>query len=120
VRQPGSVCGVRGEGIFIQFNEKALRDWESRIEDSPRVEALRRRIVTGARKRSLDQVSAGRESVMCCYTRSATCHARTGARVRIWSASISERLYASIEPIAMAGILLYTAALTARERSAVL
>jgi hypothetical protein len=102
---------VRGEGIFLQFNEQALRDWESRVEDSPQVEALRQAHRDWREKRSLD-TSLGWPGIryVLLHTSSHLLMRELALECGYGSASISERLYASIEPVAMAGILLYTAA----------
>jgi hypothetical protein len=102
---------VRGEGIFLQFKEEALQSWESRVEDSPQVEALRQAHRDWRDKRRLDP-SLGWPGIryVLLHTASHLLMRELALECGYGSASISERLYASSEPVAMAGILLYTAA----------
>ena len=102
---------VRGEGIFLQLKEEALQSWESRVEDSPQVEALRQAHRDWRDKRRLDP-SLGWPGIryVLLHTTSHLLMRELALECGYGSASISERLYASSEPVAMAGILLYTAA----------
>ena len=102
---------VRGEGIFLQFKEEALQSWESRVDDSPQAEALRQAHRDWRDKRRLDP-SLGWPGIryVLLHTASHLLMRELALECGYGSASISERLYASSEPVAMAGILLYTAA----------
>lgn len=102
---------VRGEGIFLQLNEQALGDWEAHVEGSPQVEALRQAHRDWRDKRHLDPTLGwlGIRYVLL-HTASHLLMRELALECGYGSASISERLYASSDPVAMAGILLYTAA----------
>jgi hypothetical protein len=102
---------VRGEGIFIRFNEEALIAWESRPKVRKREETLHKAYVDWrtARNRSPEGFPGIRYVLL---------HTFAHAMIRELSlacgysaASIRERIYASSasEPEPMAGVLLYTA-----------
>lgn len=102
---------VRGEGIFLQFKEQALRDWETSVEDSPQIEALHQAHRDWREKRHLDP-NLGWPGIryVLLHTVSHLLMRELALECGYGSASISERLYSSNDQLAMAGILLYTAA----------
>lgn len=106
---------VRGEGIFLQFDEQAIRTWEQQ----PALQAFERELfqahVSWRRARRLPEPTAGFPGV-----RYALLHSFAHAMIRQLAlecgytvASIRERIYA-LRPTdddgPMAGVLLYTAA----------
>lgn len=102
---------VRGEGIFIQFSEDLLADWESRVNGSPRADALwkshrawreRRRLEPGLGYPGLRYAAI--------HTFSHLLMRELALECGYGSASIRERIYARTDPEPMAGVLLYTAA----------
>lgn len=102
---------VRGEGIFLQFNERVLQDWEARIEQSPQVEAMRQAHRDWRERRHLDpSLSWPGIRYVLLHTASHLLMRELALECGYGSASISERIYSSSDSIAMAGILLYTAA----------
>ena len=95
-----------GEGIFIQLSEPAVKDWESRVEDS-----LRPRL-----GRIAPRVAAMGWDESVATPRFLLLHSLAHAIVRRLSfdagysaSSIRERVYSSTEGQGMCGILLYTA-----------
>ncbi len=102
---------VRGEGIFIQFNEAAIAEWESAVEDSEQMECLRQAHRDWRIRRKLDP-SLGWPGARypLLHTISHLLMRELALECGYGSASINERLYARTDPSPMAGILLYTAA----------
>lgn len=103
---------VHGEGIFLRFDEGALRSWEARDA----VKARDAKIMAGHRgwrnARRLNPAKAypGIRYVML-HTLSHLLIRELALECGYNAASIRERIYASSDPDApMAGILLYTAA----------
>ncbi|HEY5857372.1 MAG TPA: DUF1998 domain-containing protein [Aldersonia sp.] len=101
----------RGEGIFLEFHEGRLRDWEAKAGGSPRIEALRAahtaakiavgedpqlhlRVLRFLLVHTLSHVLIRQVSLECGYS----------------SASIRERLYLGRPGAPTAGLLLSTAA----------
>jgi hypothetical protein len=101
---------VRGEGIFIELEEKAVTEWEAKPEVQARASAMARTFraweiergvapstFPGARYvllHSLAHILIRQVSLDCGYSAS----------------SVRERLYSSADPVrTMAGVLLYTA-----------
>lgn len=102
---------VRGEGIFLQFNEEVLQNWEAHVDDSLQVEALRNAHRDWRDRRKLDPAIGwpGARYVLL-HTTSHLLMRELALECGYGSASISERLYARNDPTPMAGILFYTAA----------
>jgi hypothetical protein len=102
---------VRGEGIFVQFNEAVLQEWEALVESSPQVETMHQAHRDWRQKRLLDPTIGwpGIRYVLL-HTVSHLLMRELALECGYGSAAISERLYASTDPVPMAGILLYTAA----------
>jgi hypothetical protein len=106
---------VRGEGIFIQFNEDALATWEAAANKSSRIGALQRAHESWRTKRGLPLSGADWPGARYILIHSFS-HAiinQVSLESGYAAASIRERLYvsASDDPgKAMAGVLLYTAA----------
>jgi hypothetical protein len=107
------VSEVRGEGIFLQFNEEALRLWHRRVR--AREGEFRQAHESWRRVRRIPTPAAGFPGI-----RYAIIHSFSHALMRQLSieagytaASIRERIYASDgseDQPRMAGLLLYTAA----------
>lgn len=107
---------VRGEGIFIQFREKAIQDW---LDKNERVEQRCKQLsaahVEFRRRRKIDPANDG-----FAIGRYTLIHSLAHSLIRQFSidcgyaaASIQERIYslpADDEDGPMAGVLLYTAA----------
>jgi len=107
------VSEVRGEGIFLHFNDKALHEWAKRVRE--REGELLQAHISWRKVRKIPNPAAGFPGI-----RYALIHSFAHAVMRQLSmeagytaASIRERIYASDadgESPAMAGLLLYTAA----------
>jgi len=107
------VSEVRGEGIFLQFNDDAVREWCKRVRD--REAEFRQAHIAWRRTRRIPHPEAGYPGI-----RYALIHSFSHALMRQLSmeagytaASIRERIYANDgdgDLPAMAGLLLYTAA----------
>jgi hypothetical protein len=106
---------VRGEGIFIQFNESAIQAWEFEPNAIKRNETFYKAHQQWRRMRHLDNPNAGYPGL-----RYFLLHSFSHALMRQFAlecgygaASIRERIY-SLSPLddegPMAGVLLYTAA----------
>lgn len=108
---------VRGEGIFIRFNEDAVRAWEDRVGSEPRSheyqEARRQRLID---RNQLQEAAENDPNLL----RKTLLHSFSHAVMRQLAlesgyamASLTERIY-SLPPTdpdgPMAGILIYTAA----------
>jgi hypothetical protein len=102
---------VRGEGIFIQFKEAALAEWEARVEGTEHLLGLRRAHRDWRERRKLDPALGWPgERYLLLHTVSHLLTRELALECGYGSASITERLYARTDPEPMAGILLYTAA----------
>lgn len=99
---------VYGEGIFLEFNEAALRDWESRAAVVSRASTLNKK----HQQRGPKGVSATiSPRLLLLHTLAHLLMNRLIFECGYGSASLCERLYVSDSIAApMAGILLYTAA----------
>jgi hypothetical protein len=102
---------VRGEGIFLQLNMEALREWEVQPEVLERVQSATRSWQTEWKKRNGDEPLPYEAT-----PRLLMVHALSHALIRqltlecgYSTASLRERLYVSEGPEGMAGILIYTA-----------
>ncbi len=106
---------VRGEGIFVQFNEDAIGAWAEAASQSPRLAALESAHATWRRRRGMTPVEAGWPGARYVLIHSLS-HAiinQVALECGYAAASIRERLYVreDDDPAkAMAGVLLYTAA----------
>jgi hypothetical protein len=107
------VSEVRGEGVFLQFSDEAIREWCRRVRD--REAEFRQAHFAWRRTRRIPHPEAGYPGI-----RYALIHSFSHALMRQLSmeagytaASIRERIYANDgdgDLPAMAGLLLYTAA----------
>jgi len=104
---------VRGEGIFIELPEPAVRAWEDRVGGSTVIETLHEHHRQWRQRRNLDPAGGWPgDRYLLLHTLS---HALIGAlslEAGYAAASIRERIYArdAGPQASMAGILLYTAA----------
>jgi hypothetical protein len=104
---------VRGEGIFLRFDEDALLSWEDRYRQSGRASNLRdgHRVWRARRGLDGDEGWPGERYVLL-HTLAHALIRELALECGYTASSIRERLYASgpgeTEP--MAGVLLYTAA----------
>ncbi len=104
---------VRGEGVFVQFREDVVAEWEKRVEGSDRLQRLRQAHGAWRGRRGIPHPQAGFPG-----GRYVLLHTLAHALIREVSlecgysaASIRERIYATREGSdPMAGILLYTSA----------
>lgn len=102
---------VRGEGIFIQFREEALANWEARLASSERLGSLLAAHQRWRFRRSHDPALAWPGArYLALHTFSHLLVRELALECGYGSAAIRERLYARDAPVPMAGILLYTAA----------
>jgi hypothetical protein len=108
---------VRGEGIFIRFNESAVEKWERRIWDDRRVKSMADARRAYYRNRKLSDIASIDDAGLL---RKALLHSFSHALMRALAlesgyntASLRERIY-SLPPSEvdgpMAGVLIYTAA----------
>jgi hypothetical protein len=107
------VSEVRGEGVFLQFSEEAIREWVQRVTQQD--EEMFRAHVAWRKARRIPEPESGYPGI-----RYALIHSFSHALMRqlsmeagYSSASIRERIYAddgSGDAPPMAGLLLYTAA----------
>ncbi|MGG1940445.1 DUF1998 domain-containing protein [Paenibacillus polymyxa] len=105
-------CEVHGEGIFIQFSENEVRDWENRntVKERDSNLELGHRGWRNARKLNPDDGYPGIRYAMF-HTFAHMLIRELALECGYNAASIRERIYASDDPAhPMAGVLLYTAA----------
>ena len=101
---------VFGEGVFIEFDEQRIKQWESLSQVPKRVQRLddqyqKVRDVRGLRSRTIDQ------RFVLLHTVSHLLMNRLTFECGYSSAALRERLYYSSHPdYPMAGVLIYTAA----------
>lgn len=101
---------VRGEGIFIELNEKAVSDWEKRPEVDARTQVM-------AQKFQQWEIDRGVAPTPFPGARYVLLHSLAHILIRqlaldcgYSASSVRERIYSSTEPNRqMAGVLLYTA-----------
>lgn len=99
---------VYGEGIFLEFDEEALRNWESRPAVVSRSSALNNKYQLRERKGGPETISP---RLLLLHTLAHLLMNRLIFECGYGSASLCERLYVSDNVQApMAGVLLYTAA----------
>lgn len=101
---------LRGEGIFIELDERAVKAWEER----PEVKALNKVHVAAQKQwhaqRRVDLIRPRSARFMLLHSLSHLLIRQLGLDCGYASASLRERIYSSSEPGAeMAGILIYTA-----------
>jgi hypothetical protein len=104
---------VRGEGLFIQLTEAAVKAWCERVADTPRIEALRMAHRRWRGRRRLEPTEWPGERYLLLHSLSHALINEAALECGYATASIRERIYASRGGDgvpAMAGILLYTAA----------
>jgi hypothetical protein len=102
---------VRGEGVFIQFDEKALAKWEASVESMSRLGALEEAHERWRARRRRDPTAGWPGArYLAVHTFSHLLMRELALECGYGSASISERLYARSGADPMAGVLLYTAA----------
>ena len=100
---------VRGEGIFLQLNDNALRRWVARTEVTRRVATLQGRVNSVHGQRGLDQRVLSPHLVLI-HTFSRLLIRQLAFECGYDTSSIRERIYASSSADApMSGLLLYTA-----------
>jgi len=102
---------VHGEGIFLQFNETAIRSWESKdaVETRSSLLMAGHRGWRNARKLDPEKGFPGGRYAML-HTFAHLLIRELALDCGYNAASIRERIYASSDDDPMAGILLYTAA----------
>jgi len=102
---------VRGEGIFLQFNEQHITEWEQRPEVVERMEAMRRRLNDWADERSISAPTFPGARYVLLHTLAHAMIRQLALDSGYSAGAIRERLYCSGDPHnPMAGVLLYTAA----------
>ena len=103
---------VRGEGIFLSLDESRVQKWERHPTVVSRVNESNRKFRTDWRERN------GEDSVpesvitpryMLCHTLAHAFMRQLTLECGYSAASLHERIYASIEDLQMAGLLIYTA-----------
>ena len=100
---------VYGEGIFLEFNEDLLSEWENRKEVKDRVQKLVDRHQIAQEKRKLKHRPIGPRYVLI-HTFAHLLMNRLTFECGYSSAALRERLYISDDPDEpMAGLLVYTA-----------
>ncbi len=101
---------VYGEGIFLEFNEERLQQWESRPEVISRVDKLVKRYNQNQLARG-GRIKTIFSRLLLLHTFSHLLMNRLTFECGYSSAALRERLFVSQNPIEpMAGILIYTAA----------
>lgn len=100
---------VFGEGIFFEFNEKKLRDWELRDDVNLRVKPLLDRYQELQMNRRLRDRQIGPRFILI-HTFAHLVMNQLTFECGYSSAALRERLYISSNPISpMCGVLIYTA-----------
>ncbi|MFR9770674.1 DrmB family protein [Nocardia sp. SC052] len=101
----------RGEGIFLEFNESRIRQWESQAEEHPRIVALRGayhawKSAVGEQPQPAPPIAR----MVLLHTLSHLLIRQVSLECGYSSASIQERLYLGRPGAPTAGLLLSTAA----------
>jgi len=101
----------RGEGVFLELPEDRVRAWEQRVEDHPRITALREsfRRWSANRERPLD-ATLPIPRFLLLHTLSHLLIRQVALECGYGSSSIRERLYVGTAAEPATGILLSTAA----------
>jgi hypothetical protein len=103
---PGSI--THGEGIFLEFDQERLKEWESRKDVIQRIELLRSRYEDS---RFYDEEKAVTPRFLLTHTFAHLLINRLVFECGYSTAALRERLYVSGEDnTSMAGVLIYTAA----------
>lgn len=101
---------VHGEGIYLEFDEERLREWEARSEVQSRVASLARRYRDVQERRHLQEREITPRFVLL-HTFAHLFMDQLTFDCGYGTASLRERLYVSASTSApMAGVLVYTAA----------
>ncbi|MDP9372734.1 MAG: DUF1998 domain-containing protein [Chloroflexota bacterium] len=101
---------VFGEGIYLEFNEDLLREWERREDVKQRVTRLGRQLTAVRARRGLEERRLPRRQVLL-HTFAHLLMNQLIFDCGYSSAALRERLYVSDNAAApMAGLLIYTAA----------
>lgn len=108
---------VRGEGLFFRIPEDLLAAWEQRVTGSPAMEAHREAYRRYRRNRYSDRIKGDfdpfknwpGERYWALHTFSHLLIRTIAAECGYSSASLSERIYSSVEDENRSGILVYTA-----------
>ncbi|MBQ9875276.1 MAG: DUF1998 domain-containing protein [Thermoguttaceae bacterium] len=105
-------CEVRGEGVFIRFNENSVKEWEKRPKVKERAEKLKRAHAGFNRKRGISsKVEPPPIRYVMLHTFAHLLIREAALECGYNAASVQERIYASDDKAApMAGLLFYTAA----------
>ena len=99
---------VFGEGIFIQFNERAVSQWESSPEVSRRAAELRARISGRPQEKWVTKDVTPR--LILLHTFAHLLIRQTAFDAGYSSSSLRERIYSRVDGENHAGVLVYTAA----------
>lgn len=101
---------LRGEGIFLELREEAVREWEHSAAVRPRSQAMKRAHVMWRRERELPDVEYPGARFVLLHSLAHMVIQGLALDCGYSSTSIRERIYSSSDGQAsMAGILLYTA-----------
>lgn len=105
-------CEVFGEGLFLQFDEGAIAQWETLPAVRRQENTLRKAYETWRANRRLEPVQKGFPGARfyLLHTISHLFIRELALECGYNAASIQERIYAKAGPNPMAGILVYTAA----------
>lgn len=101
---------VRGEGIFIEFNEKAVKAWVSKKAVRKRERAMAEKYAEWLNERGNTDIPFPGARYLLLHSVAHALIRQAGLDCGYSQSSIRERIYSSSEPSReMAGILLYTA-----------
>ncbi len=98
---------VRGEGVFLWFNQDRVHEWEESVRST-----LRNRIdvlAAACQERGWDAASLATPRFLMLHTFAHAMVRRLAFDAGYSSASLRERIYASPGALGMAGVLIYTA-----------
>jgi hypothetical protein len=98
---------VHGEGIYLEFDEDRLAEWESRRSVADRITRLRQRNQAAARRDTRTGPLTAR--LVMLHTFAHVLINQLVFECGYSSAALRERLFVSQPPDAMAGVLVYTA-----------
>jgi hypothetical protein len=100
---------VRGEGIFIQFNEKDIQKWENKSEVKGRIKKINDRILRKANKRDISPRILPAKFILL-HTLAHILIRQLNFECGYSSSALRERIYCNeneYQPV-MSGILIYT------------
>jgi hypothetical protein len=101
---------VRGEGIFIEFDEEALADWESKPEVQARAQAMAEKFRQWEAERDTPPSPFPGARYVLLHSLAHTLIRQLSLDCGYSASSVRERIYSSTDPKRrMAGVLLYTA-----------